>query len=61
MVAAIRRYTEGNPLFVGEVAQLLAAEGRLERIGDHDAELSLWRIAAGFPCAQARLPSHYNY
>jgi predicted ATPase len=39
-VAAVRRYTEGNPLFVGEVARLLAAKGLLERIGDH-AELSL--------------------
>src|SRR5215472_2910130 len=28
------RWTAGNPLFVGEVARLLAAEGRLERAGD---------------------------
>jgi len=34
VVAAVRRYTEGNPLFVGEVARLLAAEGRLERADD---------------------------
>jgi tetratricopeptide (TPR) repeat protein len=34
VVAAVARYTEGNPLFVGEVVRLLAAEGRLERIGD---------------------------
>ena len=34
VVAAVHRYTEGNPLFVGEVVRLLAAEGRLERIDD---------------------------
>ena len=34
VAAAVHRDTEGNPLFVGEVAQLLAAEGRLERAGD---------------------------
>ena len=34
VVAAVYRCTEGNPLFVGEVARLLAAEGRLERAGD---------------------------
>src|SRR5215471_9550039 len=34
VVAAVHRYTEGNPLFVGEVVRLLAAEGRLDRIGD---------------------------
>jgi tetratricopeptide (TPR) repeat protein len=34
VVAAVHRGTEGNPLFVGEVARLLAAEGRLERAGD---------------------------
>ena len=34
VVAAVRHYTEGNPLFVGEVVRLLAAEGRLERAGD---------------------------
>src|SRR5215471_2028147 len=33
-VAAVHRGTEGNPLFVGEVARLLAAEGRLEQAGD---------------------------
>ena len=32
VVAAVHRYTEGNPLFVGEVVRLLAAEGQLERI-----------------------------
>jgi DNA-binding SARP family transcriptional activator/tetratricopeptide (TPR) repeat protein len=30
LAAAIHRKTEGNPLFVGEVLRLLAAEGRLE-------------------------------
>jgi tetratricopeptide (TPR) repeat protein len=34
VMAAVHRCTEGNPLFVGEVARLLAAEGRLERAGD---------------------------
>jgi tetratricopeptide (TPR) repeat protein len=34
VVAAVHRYTEGNPLFVGEVVRLLAAEGRLERASD---------------------------
>jgi tetratricopeptide (TPR) repeat protein len=34
VVAAVHRYTEGNPLFVGEAVRLLAAEGRLERIDD---------------------------
>ena len=33
LVAAIYRETEGNPLFVGEVVRLLAAEGRLEEPG----------------------------
>src|SRR6266542_2725740 len=34
VAVAVHRYTEGNPLFVGEVVRLLAAEGRLERIDD---------------------------
>jgi hypothetical protein len=34
VAAAVHRGTEGNPLFVGEVARLLAAEGRLERAVD---------------------------
>jgi predicted ATPase len=34
VVAVVHRYTEGNPLFVGEVVRLLAAEGRLDRIDD---------------------------
>ena len=34
VAAAVHRCTEGNPLFVAEVARLLAAEGRLERAGD---------------------------
>jgi tetratricopeptide (TPR) repeat protein len=34
MVAAVHRYTEGNPLFVGEVVRLLAADKRLEQIDD---------------------------
>jgi tetratricopeptide (TPR) repeat protein len=34
VVAAVHRYTEGNPLFVGEVVRLLTADGRLERIYD---------------------------
>jgi eukaryotic-like serine/threonine-protein kinase len=34
VVAAVHRYTEGNPLFVGEVVRLLAAEGRLEPMDD---------------------------
>ena len=34
VAAAVHRDTDGNPLFVGEVARLLAAEGRLERAGD---------------------------
>jgi DNA-binding SARP family transcriptional activator len=32
LAAAIHRETEGNPLFVGELVRLLAAEGRLEDI-----------------------------
>jgi tetratricopeptide (TPR) repeat protein len=40
VVAAVHRYTEGNPLFVGEVVRLLAAEGRLKRI-DEPAGLRL--------------------
>jgi predicted ATPase len=40
VVAAVHRYTEGNPLFVGEVVRLLAAEGRLGRI-DEPAGLQL--------------------
>jgi len=34
VVAAVHRYTEGNPLFVEEVVRLLAAERRLDRIDD---------------------------
>jgi DNA-binding SARP family transcriptional activator len=34
LVAAIHRETDGNPLFVGELVRLLAAEGRLEDDGD---------------------------
>jgi class 3 adenylate cyclase/tetratricopeptide (TPR) repeat protein len=34
LVAAILQETEGNPLFVGEVLRLLAAEGRLTDVGD---------------------------
>ena len=40
VVTAVHRYTEGNPLFVGEMVRLLAADGRLEPIHD-PAELSL--------------------
>jgi eukaryotic-like serine/threonine-protein kinase len=40
LVGAIRRETEGNPLFVGEVVRLLAAEGSLARV-DID---SLWTL-----------------
>src|SRR5262249_57161975 len=40
VAAAVHRDTEGNPLFVGEVARLLAAEDRLERAGD-PAEMGL--------------------
>ncbi len=38
LVAAIRAETEGNPLFVGEVARLLAAEGRLADVGAADLQ-----------------------
>jgi predicted ATPase len=34
LAATIHADTDGNPLFVGEVVRLLAAEGRLERPGD---------------------------
>jgi len=58
VVAAVQRCTEGNPLFVREVARLLAAEGRLERTGD-PAVLAL-AIPAGIRAAigrrVARLP-----
>ena len=40
LIAAIADETEGNPLFVGEIVRLLAAEGRLtEEVG------SSWRLA----------------
>src|SRR5215470_703841 len=64
MVAAVHRYTDGNPLFVGEVVRLLAAEGRLERAGD-PAGLRLaipegireviWRRVARLPEECARM------
>jgi tetratricopeptide (TPR) repeat protein len=58
VVAAIHHCTEGNPLFVGEVARLLATEGRLERAGD-PAGLTL-TIPAGIRAVigrrMARLP-----
>jgi class 3 adenylate cyclase len=34
LVASIRRETEGNPFFVGELLRLLSAEGRLTEVGD---------------------------
>jgi predicted ATPase len=34
IVVAVHRYTEGNPLFVGEVVRLAAAEGSLDHIDD---------------------------
>ena len=40
LVAAIHTETEGNPLFVGEVARLLASEGRLAEV---DAQ-ALWLL-----------------
>ena len=39
-VAAIHRETEGNPLFLGEVARLAAAEGRLD-----EADPAYWERA----------------
>ncbi len=36
LAAAIHGQTEGNPLFVDEVVRLLAAEGRLDDLGDAD-------------------------
>lgn len=58
VVAAVHRCTEGNPLFAGEVARLLAAEGRLEQAGD-PAEMAL-AIPAGIRAVigrrVARLP-----
>jgi tetratricopeptide (TPR) repeat protein len=39
VVEAIWRQTEGNPLFVGEVVRLLAAEGRLGRLDYGDGRL----------------------
>jgi tetratricopeptide (TPR) repeat protein len=40
VAAAIHRETEGNPLFLGEVARLAAAEGRLD-----DADPTYWERA----------------
>jgi DNA-binding SARP family transcriptional activator/tetratricopeptide (TPR) repeat protein len=40
LAEAIHRKTEGNPLFVGEILRLLAAEGRLEETVDASA----WRV-----------------
>jgi predicted ATPase len=40
VVTAIHRETEGNPLFLGEVARLAAAEGRLD-----DADPAYWERA----------------
>jgi eukaryotic-like serine/threonine-protein kinase len=41
LVASIRRGTEGNPLFVGELLQLLAAEGRLTEVGGGTQRLAI--------------------
>ncbi|HYN68947.1 MAG TPA: AAA family ATPase, partial [Candidatus Eisenbacteria bacterium] len=41
LVATIRDATEGNPLFVGEIIQLLAAEGRLDPHGASDEPATL--------------------
>ncbi len=41
LAAAIHRKTEGNPLFVGEILRLLAAEGRLEE----PVDASTWRVS----------------
>jgi DNA-binding SARP family transcriptional activator len=40
-VAAIHRGTEGNPLFVSEVARLLSSEGQLDLAGAGDAALPI--------------------
>jgi DNA-binding SARP family transcriptional activator len=45
LATAIQRETEGNPLFVGEVVRLLAAEGRLEEAVGADA------LRAGLPAS----------
>ena len=36
LVARVRELTDGNPLYVGEAARLLAAEGRLDEAIDSD-------------------------
>ena len=41
LAAAIHRETEGNPLFVGELVRLLAAEGRLEDAASSSEALSI--------------------
>ena len=41
LAAAIHRETEGNPLFVGELVRLLAAEGRLEDIASATGALRI--------------------
>jgi len=43
LVAAIHEETEGNPLFVREIVQLLSAEGRLSE----PVELGRWRVPEG--------------
>ena len=41
LVAAVHEETEGNPLFVGEIVRLLAAEGRLDRPGSTSMRLGV--------------------
>ncbi|MEX2554934.1 MAG: AAA family ATPase [Actinomycetota bacterium] len=41
LVTAVHKETEGNPLFVGEIVRLLAAEGRLDRSGSTTMRLGV--------------------
>jgi AAA ATPase domain len=62
LAAAVHAETAGNPLFVGEVAQLLVSEGSLER----PIATAVWRLSVPRGIREAitrrlaRLPDHTN-
>jgi tetratricopeptide (TPR) repeat protein len=58
LVSAVHKETEGNPLFVGEIVRLLAAEGRLERSGSTTTRLG---VPEGIRAVILRRFGHLSY
>jgi len=58
LVAAVHKETEGNPLFVGEIVRLLAAEGRLDRSATATTRLG---VPEGIRAVILRRFGHLSY